>query len=142
MQRNAVWTLSNFCRGKPSPAWDRVSKILPQICRLLQQTKDYDIIVDILWALSFLSEDRSDVPPPQHVQQLARSRNMTEEETEQLYNSYQVDAVIETRVVPLIVQYVKHANQMGSQVNFKRKPSAFARLWFHFFLFSLLFRRL
>jgi hypothetical protein len=35
MQRNATWTLSNFCRGKPQPDFHLVSPALPTLANLI-----------------------------------------------------------------------------------------------------------
>lgn len=32
MLRNATWTLSNFCRGKPQPDFEEVSLVFTQCC--------------------------------------------------------------------------------------------------------------
>jgi hypothetical protein len=33
--RNASWTLSNFCRGRPAPNLDSVKRCLPSLARVL-----------------------------------------------------------------------------------------------------------
>ena len=33
--RNATWTLSNFCRGKPHPSMDLVGPALPMLAQLI-----------------------------------------------------------------------------------------------------------
>ena len=38
MQRNATWTLSNFCRGKPAPAFEQVTSLLLMACSNLPTT--------------------------------------------------------------------------------------------------------
>uniref|UniRef100_A0A804QPC7 Importin subunit alpha n=1 Tax=Zea mays TaxID=4577 RepID=A0A804QPC7_MAIZE len=44
MLRNATWTLSNFCRGKPQPNFDQ----------------DEEVLTDACWALSYLSDGTND----------------------------------------------------------------------------------
>lgn len=56
MTRNAVWCLSNLCRGKnPPPDFVKVSPSLPILARLLYHT-DKDVLSDSCWALSYLSD--------------------------------------------------------------------------------------
>lgn len=56
MTRNAVWALSNLCRGKnPPPEFAKVSPSLPILARLLFHI-DADLLSDACWALSYLSD--------------------------------------------------------------------------------------
>lgn len=56
MTRNAVWALSNVCRGKnPPPDFTKVCAGLPILARLLFHT-DADVLSDACWALSYLSD--------------------------------------------------------------------------------------
>jgi len=55
MLRNATWTLSNFCRGKPQPAFEVVKPALPALAHLVFST-DEEVLTDACWALSYLSD--------------------------------------------------------------------------------------
>ncbi|KAK3036752.1 hypothetical protein RJ639_029717 [Escallonia herrerae] len=59
MLRNATWTLSNFCRGKPQPAFDQTRPALPALQRLIHST-DEEVLTDACWALSYLSDGTND----------------------------------------------------------------------------------
>lgn len=82
MIRNATWTLSNLCRGKPQPNFEAVYPILPTLARLVQM-EDVEILTDACWALSYLSDDTS------------ASNN-------------KIQAVIDSGVVPCIVRSLMH----------------------------------
>ncbi|KAL6527589.1 hypothetical protein OROMI_029400 [Orobanche minor] len=59
MLRNATWTLSNFCRGKPQPQFEQVEPALTALARLIH-TNDEEILTDACWALSYLSDGTND----------------------------------------------------------------------------------
>ncbi len=54
-QRIFVWTISNLVRGKPQPLWNRVSCVIP-IILLYLNCCDIEVLTDICWALSYLSD--------------------------------------------------------------------------------------
>ncbi len=53
--RNATWTLSNLCRGKPSPSPATVAAMLPALAHLAASA-DLAVLVDALWGLSYLTD--------------------------------------------------------------------------------------
>ncbi|ETO17281.1 karyopherin Cut15 [Reticulomyxa filosa] len=125
MKRNTVWTISNFCRGKPPPDWDKISKVIPPLVALLVDTKDYDVTVDILWAISFLSEDREE-----------NETNGDNNENNN-YHHYQIDAILQTGVMKYIITLVKHAQQLALDA-FNEINEVFVFFFFwkiHIFLF-------
>ncbi|ETO00685.1 importin alpha protein [Reticulomyxa filosa] len=106
MKRNPVWTLSNFCRGRPSAPWEKVSKMLTPLTELLIETRDCEVMADILWALSFITEDKED--------DIKIIRNsLTGQEEQMSLQGVRLDAVIHTGVVPKIIKLTKFAIQLG-----------------------------
>ncbi|CBI36918.3 hypothetical protein AAG906_034688 [Vitis piasezkii] len=59
MLRNATWTLSNFCRGKPQPQFEQTKPALPALERLIH-SNDEEVLTDACWALSYLSDGTND----------------------------------------------------------------------------------
>lgn len=56
LTRNAVWTLSNLCRGKqPSADFNQVKDSLPVLAKLLTHS-DPEVLSDSCWALSYLCD--------------------------------------------------------------------------------------
>jgi len=54
--RNATWTLSNLCRGKPQVPFEAIKNTLPILSQLLFHT-DNDVLTDACWAFSYISDD-------------------------------------------------------------------------------------
>ncbi|KAI4349915.1 hypothetical protein L6164_010457 [Bauhinia variegata] len=79
MLRNATWTLSNFCRGKPQPPFDQVKPALPALAHLIH-SNDEEVLTDACWALSYLSDGTND----------------------------KIQAVIESGVCPRLVELLLH----------------------------------
>lgn len=53
--RNSVWTISNFCRGKPPAEFSKVAPLLPTLASAIY-SGDAEILTDALWTLSYLSD--------------------------------------------------------------------------------------
>jgi len=68
--RNATWTLSNFCRGKPQPAFEHVQPALPVLAGLLH-AQDDEVLTDACWAFSYLSDDSG--PQNEKIQEVIKS---------------------------------------------------------------------
>ena len=51
MLRNATWTLSSLCRGKPPPDFNLLRLALPAMAQLVA-SKDDAVLTDACWALS------------------------------------------------------------------------------------------
>ncbi|PWA99017.1 Armadillo [Artemisia annua] len=79
MLRNATWTLSNFCRGKPQPPFELTKPALPALERLVH-SNDEEVLTDACWALSYLSDGTND----------------------------KIQAVIEAGVCPRLVELLMH----------------------------------
>ncbi|XP_074268613.1 importin subunit alpha-1-like [Silene latifolia] len=79
MLRNATWTLSNFCRGKPQPSFEQTSPALPVLERLIHSNDD-EVLTDACWALSYLSDGPND----------------------------KIQSVIDANVVPRLVELLLH----------------------------------
>ena len=69
--RNMVWTLSNFCRGKPCPEWKYVQPAIKALSVLLT-SEDEEILQDSAWACSFLC----DVENVQQIQAIKASGSL------------------------------------------------------------------
>merc|ERR1740121_2338423 len=59
LRRNATWTLSNLCRGKPPPPLEWVTPALPTFTNLISSI-DVEVLTDACWALSYLSDGSND----------------------------------------------------------------------------------
>ena len=53
---NVVWTISNLCRGSPSPANSITAPVIYPLVSFLDKDISEGAKVDILWALSYLSD--------------------------------------------------------------------------------------
>jgi hypothetical protein len=54
--RNASWALSNFCRGRPPPEFSKISRAIPSLAKVLIENDNEDILIDVCWAMSYLSD--------------------------------------------------------------------------------------
>lgn len=60
--RNGAWALSNFCRGRPSPALECISPAAEALHALFTSAVadgDEEVLVDACWAASFLADSSS-----------------------------------------------------------------------------------
>jgi len=58
MIRNVTWCMSNFCRGKPKPNFDRIKVCIPILANLIMQN-DPEVLTDSCWALSYVTDDQT-----------------------------------------------------------------------------------
>jgi importin subunit alpha-1 len=53
---NVTWAISNLCRGKPAPDMALVAPAIEPLAALLHKEVSVDVLVDAVWALSYLSD--------------------------------------------------------------------------------------
>ena len=54
MLRNATWTLSHLCSGKPLPDFEMVQSCLPTLSQLISPSTDVEVLTDACRALTNL----------------------------------------------------------------------------------------
>lgn len=89
MIRNATWSVSNLCRGKPQPKLEQIQHVLPMLAKLVTM-EDVEVITDATWALSYISDDNGP-------------------------SNAKIQAVIDHGVLPRLVQCLTH-HQTSVQV--------------------------
>lgn len=57
---NVTWSVSNLCRGKPSPATELIKPAIEPLASLLKRNVSQDVTVDAVWALSYLADGDDD----------------------------------------------------------------------------------
>jgi len=82
--RNATWSLSNLCRGKPLPPFQSIQSALPVLSALLFM-KDEEVLTDACWAFSYISDDTGP-------------------------NNEKIAEVIKSGAVPRLVHLLSHQN--------------------------------
>lgn len=85
MLRNATWTLSNLCRGKPQPDFKLVRPCLETLANLLTMSDD-EVLTDACWALSYLTDDDTE---PENIK---------------------IEAVLRSGVAPRLVALLRHVS--------------------------------
>ncbi len=58
--RNASWTLSNFCRGRPTPPIHLVKNAVIALAKIFLEHDIEDILIDVCWAFSYLTDGSED----------------------------------------------------------------------------------
>ena len=58
--RNAAWTLSNFCKGRPSPSFAYIQPCIRSLSKVLIENDSQEILGDIVWAFSHASDEGGD----------------------------------------------------------------------------------
>ncbi|UKK03023.2 importin alpha [Theileria orientalis] len=77
--RNATWTISNLCRGKPKPFFDDIKPAIPFLANLIEHP-DSEVLTDACWALSYISDGSEE----------------------------QIQAVLESGACPRLIQLMDH----------------------------------
>jgi hypothetical protein len=80
MQKNAYWTVSNLCRGTPSPSFEEVKAALPVLAKVVMTETSSDLLSECLYSITSISEGSEE----------------------------KIQAVIDIGVVPRIVELLNH----------------------------------
>ena len=80
---NVTWSVSNLCRGKPSPAEELIKPAIEPLAQLLKRNVSQDVTVDAVWALSYLADGDDD----------------------------RIQMVMETGVAPSLIELLKQKHQ-------------------------------
>jgi hypothetical protein len=80
--RNASWTLSNLCRGRPAPQFEYVARAVSSLAKVLIENDVEDILIDVCWAMSYLSDGGEE----------------------------RIPYILETGVLPRLIQLLRHNN--------------------------------
>jgi len=80
--RQGTRALSNLCRGRPLPAYERVADATSVLCTVVQEVTEIDILQDALWALFYLSNEE-----------------------------HKVTRVLEADIVPSLIRYLEYNGQ-------------------------------
>ncbi|RLN93753.1 hypothetical protein BBJ28_00018609 [Nothophytophthora sp. Chile5] len=123
--RNATWTLSNFCRGKPKPDFNLVSPALMLLPHLIY-SPDEEVVTDACWTLSYLSDGSTEAIQAVVDAGICRQvvdlvgHTLTSIQTPALRtignivtgNEHQTQTMLDLGVLPRLVPLLKHEKKL------------------------------
>ena len=56
--KNAAWVVSNLIRTKPTPPFHQMQCAVPVLFKIIIQVDDPEIIVECIWALSYVANSQ------------------------------------------------------------------------------------
>ena len=54
--KNAAWVVSNMIRTKPTPPFYKIQCAVPVLFKIIIQVDDPEVIVECIWALSYVAD--------------------------------------------------------------------------------------
>ncbi|CAD7958788.1 unnamed protein product [Amoebophrya sp. A120] len=124
--RNATWTISNLCRGRPPPRFEEVAPCLA-IVQMLIYHNDLEVVIDACWALAYFCDGDQSARRVDHIIQAGVCKKACELLSHEDYlavipalrlvgnicvgTDTQTDYILDCDALPQLMKLMQHAKK-------------------------------